>query len=284
MTADTLAIAHGPGLHRGISRTGYLSLDAFGSGRLEWMNVSPLYFKYMLSQPAEETAALSLGTALHAAVLEPDVFARQYVLEPLHVAPDNAKPRATKAYRDAVADITQGGFIVLRQETFDTVKAMAAAVLAHPAAAGLLAKAPERELTMIWNRDGRICRGRADMLGDGVLGDIKTTRSLKDFSPWTVTKYGYHRQAAHYVDGLAQLDHPIEHVMFIAVEASRPYDCGVFALEPASLSFGHIENDRLFLKLEECERTGEWPGQFPIVTSASVSDAAIATMDDEAVA
>lgn len=284
MTAGAVALAHGPGLHRGVSRKDYLALDAFGSGRLEWLAVSPKHYRYMLEQPAEESPSLSLGTALHAAVLEPDVFGMEYALEPLDVAPMNAKPRATNAYKEAVAEMEGRGLTVLREDTLAQVEAMAAAVMEHPKAAKLLAKAPERELTMIWNRDGRICRGRADLLGEVVLGDLKTTRSLRKFSPWAITEYGYHRQAAHYVGGLAQLGRTIERVMWIVVESSPPYDVGVFELDLPSLTLGHVQCDRLFEKLADCEREDRWPGMFEDVQIASVSDAALATMDDEAVA
>ena len=272
------------GLHPGIPMKDYLALDAIGSGRLEWLNVSPLHFKYMLDQPREETAAQHLGTALHAAVLEPDLFQNLYAPEPLEVAAGNIKPRATKAYKDAVAELEELGFTVLRDDVMAKVRAMAIAVRGHTHARRLLERATDRELTMLWDRDGRLCRGRADLLGRGVMADLKTTRNLKDFSPWAISKLGYFRQAAWYWDGAAKLGRPIEHFFFIAVESSPPHDVGVFVLDPAAIVVGLEECDRLMGRLAECERSGQWPGMFPDVVTATVTDALIGQLADEAVA
>lgn len=271
-----------PGFHPGIPMSEYQAIDAIGSGRLEWLNVSPLHYRYQLGLERAETPAMALGTAVHTAALEPEIFAKRYVLEPLDVAPGNAKPRATKAYKDAVADIEQGGFSVLRRETMETVQAMAAAVHAHPHAAKLLKRAPEHEVTMLWDRDGRRCRGRADLLGDGVIGDLKTTRSLKDFSPWSITKLGYFRQAAWYWDGAAKLGRPLEHFFFIAVESAPPHDVGVFVLDPSAIVVGLQECDRLMELLDDCERRNRWPGMFPEVVTANVTDAMVGLLADEA--
>lgn len=273
-----------PGLHRGIPMADYLALDAMGSGRLEWLNVSPLHYRYMLEQPREETAAQALGTALHTAVLEPDLFQNRYVCEPLDVAPLNAKPRATNAYKDAVAELEKDGHIVLREDVMAKVRAMANAVRGHTHARRLLERATDRELTMVWERDGHLCRGRADLLGPGLMADLKTTRNLRDFSPWAITKLGYFRQAGWYWDGAAQLERALQYFYFIAVESLPPYDVGVFVLDPAAIVCGTEDCDRLMKLLGECERTGQWPGMFPNVVTANVTDAMIGQLADEAVA
>jgi exodeoxyribonuclease VIII len=253
----------------------YLAMDALGSSQLSWLATSPKYYQWMRSQPREETEATSLGTAVHTAVLEPEVFEQRYVAEPNpdDVAPNNTNKRATKAYKDAVAALeARTGAIVLKRDTIEKVRAMAAAVHAHPHAAKLLAKAPERELTLLWDRDGRLCRGRADFLGPGVAGDLKTTRSLERFSPFELTRFRYYVQAAWYRDGLSRLDREVQHYFLVAVESVAPYDVGVFALDSDALTFGEMEFEVMCRRLEECEASGEWPGQFPEVQVARVTD------------
>ncbi len=272
------------GFHPGLPMDRYLEIDAMGSGRLEWLATSPMHYRYMLGQERVETAAQHLGTALHTAVLEPDLFQNRYAPEPLEVAAGNVKPRATKAYKDAVADIEQGGFIVLRDDAMAKVRAMAAAIRVHADVARLLKVAPEREVTMLWEREGRLCRGRADLLGNGVMADIKTTRSLKDFSPWAVTKLGYFRQGAWYWDGAAKLGRPIEFFYFIVVESSPPHDVAVFVLAPDAIVCGLTDCDRLMAKLATCERTDRWPGMFEGIQTATVTDAMIGLLPDEAIA
>lgn len=277
-------MSRGPGFHRGIPMAEYQAIDAMGSGRLEWLEISALHYRYRLTQPPEETPSLSLGTAVHVAVLEPELFEKAYVLEPLDVAADNVKPRATKAYKEAVAELEQGGRTVLRKETMEQVRAMAAAVHDHVEAAALLKRCPERELTMLWNI-GRPCRGRLDMLGETArgraVGDLKTTRSLKDFSPWAVTRFGYHRQAAWYEEGLRALDRGVDHYYLLAVESDPPYDVGVFAFEPEARIAGAERNAELIRRLVHAEETGIWPGQFPKVASATVTGELLMSLGEE---
>ena len=272
-TDPTLILDPPPGLLRGVPMAGYLEINALSSSRLEWLAASPLYYRHMLTQPREETPALALGTALHMAALEPDLFATAYALEPDVAAIGGAKPRATKEYKEAVDAIESSGRIVLKADTMETVLGMRDSILAHPHAAALLKRTPEREVSGIWKRGERLCRARFDMLGEGVIGDIKTTRNIKDFSPWTITRLGYYRRAGWYADGARRLGRTVDHFMFIAVESSAPWDVGVFALDEDMLRIGMDECEFLIKKLERCEAEAKWPGRFPDVQQAMLSDA-----------
>lgn len=255
----------------------YQSIEAVSSTQLGWLAVSPLHYRWMRSQPHVASDAMTLGSALHTATLEPHLFGASYEVEPdpEQVAPGMAKPRATKAYKDAVAAIEATGKVVVKQDAMAAIDKMSAAVRTHARAAKLLDRTPWHEITMLWNRDGRMCRGRADLLGDGVLADLKTTRSLAEFSPWTVTNRRYYAQAAHYIDGAEALGEKVEHFFFIVVESSPPYDVGVFVLDPAAIEFGRVQNERLFRLLDECERTDTWPGMFPEIETAMLSPNAV---------
>lgn len=262
-----------PGLHQGISLSDYLALDALGSTQLGWLAVSPLEYRYRSNQPPEQTDALRLGSAVHVAALEPQRFEQVYAGEPDPARIGGAKPRATKAYRDAVGDIEASGRIVLKNDAMTSVIRMALAVREHPHAAALLRRATEREVTVIWEReDGRRCRGRLDILGDDIAGDLKTTRSLKDFSPWVITREGYYRQASWYVDGLRRCGRHARAFFLIAVESSPPHDVGVFVFSQANLEIGQLECEHLVERLAECERADRWPGMFPGVVEAEIAE------------
>lgn len=265
----------GVGLTRGVAMSEYHELDALGSTHLGWLAVSPLYYRHMRSQPPEETDALALGTAVHTAALEPELFDLAYVLEPdpETVAPGAAKPRATKAYRSAVEALEESGRKVLRGDTMEQIRLMAISVRTHPHAAKLLERAPEREVTVLWYEYGRRCRARADLLGDGLLADLKTTRDLSRFNPWAISDLGYYRQAAWYQRGLAAHGKTIKHSFLVAVESSPPYDVGVFVLDPTAIEFGHAECEHLLRVLAECEETKNWPGMYPDVVSGQISPA-----------
>lgn len=271
------------GLHPSMPMADYLQIPGLGSTELEWLAVSPRYYRYMRGRERRQTAAMALGTAVHAAVLEPEAFARDYAREPDPevVAPELTKPRASRQFREAVATLAGNGFTVLRGDDSEAVHAMAAAVREHPHAALLLERAPQREVTMLWERAGRLCRGRVDLLGPHVIGDLKTTRNLRSFSPWTITRMGYHRQLGYYADGLERLGLAVEHFFLIAVETSPPFDVGVFAVQPETVRIGQLEVEALFERLHACEDSGEWPGMFPNIEVGALSDAAVAAMSEE---
>lgn len=275
-----------PGIYPGLPMAQYLALDAIGSTQLDWLGISPLHFDYMRRHPAKQSDAFDLGAALHMAVLEPERFTHAYAIEPdpESIAPLNAKPRATKVYRDAVAAIEADGKFVLREDVAATIAAMTRAVVSNRLAARLLRLCEEREVSILWEREGHLCRGRSDMLGVDVTADLKSTRSLRDFSPWAITKYGYHVQQAHYVDGLARNDRPVRLVYLIAIESSPPYDVGVFEVPDDVLEFGRRRCEYLLEQLGKCERAGVWPGQFPTLQTAQITDAAAQQILEEEVA
>jgi len=262
------------GVYPNMSMRDYLALDAIGSTHLSWLAVSARNYRYLVKHPPAETSSMAFGTALHAALLEPEQFDARYVAEPDPevVAPGYQKPRATKAYREAVEALGTDR-IVLKSDDAARIRAMVGAIRQHPKAARLVAQSKQREMTVLWDRDGRQCRARLDMKGDQFIGDLKTTRNLTTFSPLAITRFSYYRQAAWYRSGLrSATGEDIKAYMILAVESVPPFDVGVFSFDDALLDAGERECDMLLDTLSECERTNEWPGMFPDVQPAFVTD------------
>lgn len=269
------AVNEKPGIYPGVPMRKYLSTNALGASHLEWLSISPLRYRHMVAVGGEDdTEATVRGTAVHTAVLEPHLFDRTYGDDSglLALVPEAASPRATKIYKEGRAALEAAGKVVLKADEYARVRNMAAAVLANPIAAQALKKAPEREVTALWDRDGMLCKARGDALGEGLLVDLKTTKDLRGFSPWVITKLGYYRRGAWYKDGLARLGRKVEHVIFIAVESEPPHDVGVFALDQAALDCGTMECDNLVALLKQCQESGEWPGMFTEMQAGTVSD------------
>jgi exodeoxyribonuclease VIII len=271
----------GPGIHDGVPMRDYLALPAIGSTHLGWLAVSPLHYRWMSTRPPGRTDATDLGTMLHAAVLEPDTFSARYAMEPDLDEIGGAKPRATKAYREARAELEAGGRTVMKSSEWEKVNGMARSILRHSAAVKLFKKAPRREVTMLWDSDGILCRGRADLYGEGVHGDLKTTRNLRRFSPHVVTSFGYYRQSGWYSHGAGLLGEPAAHTYYVAVENVPPYDCGVFAMDPDAVAAGRLEAEGLLERLRECLASDEWPGMFPWLMRATITDAVALDVPDE---
>ncbi len=94
-----------------------------------------------------------------------------------------------------------------------------------------------------------------------LIADLKSTN---DASQWafgsSVAKYGYHEQAAFYLEGLNVLAPVERRFLFIAVEKERPFCCAIHELDDEAIS----EGTRLFRKhlrqLRECKEDNLWPG------------------------
>lgn len=154
-----------------------------------------------------------------------------------------------------------GGKEVITEDILEAGKGMAESVLAHPAAAKLLAKG-KAEVTITWEQQGVPCKARCDFINDlGYIVDLKSTTdaSVNEFNR-SIAKYGYHRQEAFYVDGYtAALGKPPKGFIFVCVENKPPYAVGVYALDMAGEEKGREEIADLLETYKLCKETGVWP-------------------------
>lgn len=246
------------GIHAGVAIEDYRALDALSSSRLGDGERSWAYCRYRIDHPDEATPAQARGLAVHALVWEPDSFARRFALKDF-----DARTNAGKARRDELA---AAGVSVLDADTWDAAHHMANAVKAAPAAAALLQRVTQREVTVVW-RDpttGLLAKGRPDALasvkGRTVLIDLKTTRDAHpaDF-PKAIFAQGTHRQMDWYRTGLGVQGVKVDDVVLIAVLETAPYEVWVYRLKDPALEFGGLENERLARQYATCVQTGVWP-------------------------
>lgn len=208
----------------------------------------------------DSTPALEFGAAFHCALLEPERFKQTYV-----VVPDFGDCRKTenKTKRDEWRR-ENGHKQVLEVADAWRIKGMCEAVRSH-ALAGKMLVDGEAEQTILWTDEetGLKCKVRTDYLirQFETAVDVKSTTSahpkafVKD-----VFRYGYHLQHALYRAGLAAVDVPTKHFVFIAVEKEPPYLVGVHALDDRGVRIGHFRVRELLTTMAECMKTREWPG------------------------
>ena len=93
------------------------------------------------------------------------------------------------------------------------------------------------------------------------IADLKTTQRVKpeDFSK-TTHNFGYHRQAALYLDVVKGLG-MTGPMHFIAVSKQPPHECVVFHLGFNSLNLGRSENKGILFELAFRRRANEWGGR-----------------------
>jgi exodeoxyribonuclease VIII len=94
------------------------------------------------------------------------------------------------------------------------------------------------------------------------LGLIIDLKSSKDPSPyawgWSAEEYGYHRQAAIYLDAMeAKYGHPFK-FLFGAVRSRKPYEAAAYYLDPDSLNRGRKEYSDLMDEYLDRKSTGDW--------------------------
>src|SRR5690606_31969461 len=77
----------------------------------------------------------------------------------------------------------------------------------------------------------------------------------------SLLNYGYHIQAAMYLDGITTIeDQPFNDFVFIVVEKSPPYLVSIFQLEPLSLDIGRMEYRQALRDFAEYQANGGWAG------------------------
>lgn len=237
----------------GISKS-HLDQIASGSLRHYW-------HKYLNPnrEPTEPTPALVLGSAIHAAILEPDLFLTQYVGNPGIERRSNAGKAEYAAFLAENA-----GKTILTDDQMQAALAVRDAVHLHPVASGLLRDGKaEQSVYAIDNETGELIKCRIDWLPNSgaMIVDVKTT---EDASPAgfgkSAANYRYPLQTAWYHDVLDQSvgEHP-PHWVFLAVEKTPPYAVGIYFTDPADVERARIAGRRDFLRLVEAKRANYWP-------------------------
>jgi hypothetical protein len=260
MTAPLPFTAPATMLPRFVGRAAYEQIPAVNWTTLREMRRSPLHYRYRCDHPAEETAPMRLGRAVHAAVLEPERFARDYVVF-------DGPRRQGKAWEAFEADALAAGKEILKADEHAECLAIAAAVRAHPLAAQYLAEG-RAEQTIAWvdTETGLPCKGRVDWLCDvpgmAALVDLKTTAELDAYRLGaSIARLGHHAQIAFYSRGLRALG-LVQESKLIAVESEAPYDVALFAVAGDALTAGDEEVGQLLRRVAECREKNEWPGRY----------------------
>jgi hypothetical protein len=252
-----------PGLYD-LSWPEYFKLDALSRSVLERMRRTAAHaYEYETRPHDDTTEAKTTGDAAHAALLEPDRWAQQYVVAP---KVDKRTKKGKQEYADWEASLAPDS-IVLSPSEYKTAKGIHKAVWANPDIAALVGGEGQNEKTVVWNDPGTslLCKGRLDRIttseGWTVVIDIKTTRNAE---PWAfagdAAHFGYHRQAAWYLRGLRILDERKRRFLIIAIEKEPPYLSVIYRLDPETVMKAEDDLQALVYRYAECKERGVWPG------------------------
>ncbi len=239
----------------------YLSSHLLGDFRK-----SPRLYQKKMNGEIEpsESAALALGRAVHALILEGRAkFDEEFLVSsgPINAKTGEPFGKLTKAYKEWAAAQTKE---VVSGPDFDFMLKLRESVWAHPVARELL-DAGIAEQTVRTTYCGepsqiRMDWFRADFEGRPIICDLKTCETL-DYFEGDARRFGYPQQASFYKEVLkaASRGEIDADCYLIAVEKREPMRCGVWKITDGLLQACAAENERAIAELRECRRTHTWP-------------------------
>lgn len=232
------------------------SLSSTGARKI--IQDCPAVYWHERQHPPEPSEAFTVGSAAHEWLLEGETWPQRHV-----VLPDDHDSR-TKVGKARLESIEAEGKRAVTAEQWETIKAMKAAVDAHPfAGAAFRNGKPERSLFWRDPQFGIWCRCRPDWLParGTIVTDYKTCVSAnpEDLRK-SIANYGYDQQAEWYTRGVKALgiiQKP--DFLFVFQEKRPPHVITCVLLDDAALLVGRMKNDRAAAIFATCLRTGIWP-------------------------
>ena len=225
-----------PGMYPDMGESEYFALHAFSNSAASRLLMSEAHYHHYRLHGIEQTPAMLLGKLVHTLVLEPELANVRYAIKP---DCDRRTKDGKAAYEAFLAE--KGSRDEVSANDVGQARSIAAAVAAHPAASIIL-KGLETEVSILWQQHGIPCKARIDLPRTALLADLKTTNDAsKSAFARSCATLGYHRQAAHYLDGYEAVtgDKPAG-MLFVVVEKEPPYAVGVYELDDIELGRAQI--------------------------------------------
>lgn len=219
---------------------------------------TPAHALSYLNEPNTPTNAMALGTMIHAAVLEPDKFAKNYV----GVSGDGR----TKAVKDTKKAVREAGQIPVPQSDMETTARILANLSAHNRASALLGLVVLAEKTLTWiDPETQVaCKARIDGIVPAarMAFDLKTSNDISERAiEKSIVNFDWDTQGAWYLDGLQIcLPDQIDHFVHIVCETDKPNLVRVVAMDDATFSMGRFKNKHRLATIGRCMTREIWPG------------------------
>lgn len=249
------------GIYVGISRSDYEAIPAINCSILKHFRRSAAHAREYMIHPQEPTAAMDFGTAFHCSVLEPEKFKNEYVVAP-------KIDRRTKVGKEEWANFEaeNRGKELIDADDMELLLGMAKSCREDQFVSSLLSSPGKNEVGVVWtDPDTKMrCKCLIDRItswaGWTVVIDFKTTdNATPSIFSLSVAKYGYHEQAAYYLEGLKRFSDIPRRWIFVAVEKKRPFSLACYELPEAELELGKALWQSHLKQYAECLKTNIWP-------------------------
>jgi len=239
-----------------LSNSEYRAVNRIAKSDLDLIHQSPALLEWARNAPSAGSDEVELGTHVHCAILEPDVFAGTY-----RKAPDGGRTAADKARVEAFAEHCKAsGKICLDADTYDMVIAMRDSIMAHPTARDLLTGDGISESSIFGELEGVRVKCRPDRIVEGrnILVDVKKVDSIENLAR-SIQQFRYFVQAPFYSDIYEQWTGHKPRFIFVAVGERRSigrHPVRVFELEQAWVDAGRQEYKDDLERVREMEEFG----------------------------
>lgn len=230
----------------------------------------PALFRQKQDEPPDPKPQYDFGHAAHKMVLGEG--SQLFVLDPtIHGRTKDGEiakvPAATSKWKLADAAAREAGKLPITKANIDVAQRMAGIVHTNPVAARLLA-AGLPEVSGYWHdaETGVRCRFRPDWLPDMpgrmICVDYKTAVSANPAAfAKSALDYGYHQQAAWYLDGLRECGISDDAAfLFVVQQKTSPFLVSLVQLEPEAVELGRRQNRRAIELFAKCQAERSWPG------------------------
>ena len=233
-------------------------------------------------EPRKETAAMSMGTALHSYVLEPEEFKKEFVIvdeelkaELYSQAIDSgskakAFSRSLATFKAWEAQQKEEGRRVLTEEEVEMVKGLSKAALSLPKMEEVL-ECPELETELSifaelkdLNGNKVECKGRLDAVipGKGIC-DLKTTVNTSPVKLGNfIANYKSYVQAAFYLDLAKEVGLADDSTTFswCFIQKQRPHMATYYTAADDLIKLGRSEYKGWLGWIHNGRETGNWAG------------------------
>ena len=229
---------------------------------LKVMLRSPAHYHASLLFPQKTTPEMLLGSALHTAVLQPELFDEEYMELP-------KIDRRTKEGKELYKQYSDSGKTLLDSVTVATVQKMKGSLMQHPIISSVLSSgSPELScFGCLPEFPHTLVKCRPDWYNEelGVLLDLKTAcdASPKAFSKASAD-YFYHLQNALYQDLFSHVSGKhIQAFLFAVVEKEPPYAVALYQLDADAVEKGRDLYHKALVAYNDSLDRNYWVGYSP---------------------
>lgn len=249
----------------------YYDVDALSATGMKKLIHSPAVYQYFMEHSQKKTKDFAVGQLLHCMVLEPDkVFNRFAVMKYSGTTKEGKEERKIAAEK---------GLEPINASDYEDCVKMAEAILGDPEIRKFFGNKVKRHCEVEYYVKREIndvlisCKAKADQRfimpdGSAFLLDLKTCKDTyvtPENVASVVFKYGYHIQAAWYLemDKICNPDNPAKNFIFVFVSKEEPHLVTTFSLSREWLLEGKKTCDEGMEIYAECVKNDYFPSGMP---------------------